>query len=124
VLKLIVVSIVSLSTCLFFNFGSCSGQDKKASLSKASESAAQSTESNVAALLEQLQPNMMVVDGEYTYTLTWQEPFANAIPLKQNIRVKVIPDKNKHGVVFVCGSPQPFGSEVWTELLKIRAAFE
>ena len=40
-LKLIVVSIVSLSTCLFFNFGSCSGQDKKSSLSKENKSAAQ-----------------------------------------------------------------------------------
>ncbi len=64
------------------------------------------------------------LDGEHTFTLTWQEPFANATHLKQNIRVKVISGKNKHGVVFVCGSPQPFGSEVWTELLKIRTAFE
>ena len=64
------------------------------------------------------------VDGEYSYTLSWQEPFANATPLKQNIRVKVVSGINEHGVVFVCGSPQPFGSEVWTELLKIRTAFE
>ncbi len=62
--------------------------------------------------------------GEYLYTLNWQEPFANATPLKQNIRVKVINGKNKHGVVFICGSPQQYESAVWTELLKIREAFE
>ncbi len=62
--------------------------------------------------------------GEWLYTLTWQEPFANATPLKQHIRVKMIAGKNEHGVLFVCGSPQPLHSTVWTELLSIRANFE
>ena len=63
-------------------------------------------------------------DGEFVYLLTWQEPFAGGTPLKQNIRVKVILEKNKHGIVFICGSPAPFDSEVWKALLEIRTSFE
>jgi len=63
-------------------------------------------------------------DGEYIYELNWQEPFANATALKQNLRVKVITGKNQHGVIFICGSPQPFESAVWTKLLEIRKKFE
>ena len=64
------------------------------------------------------------IDDEYIYTLTWQEPFAAGTPLKQNLRVKVFSGKNQHGVVFVCGSPQPFESTVWAKLLEIRSKFE
>ena len=64
------------------------------------------------------------IDGEYVYTLKWQEPFASGTSLKQNLRVKVISGKNQHGVVFICGSPQPFESPVWTKLLDIRTKFE
>lgn len=63
-------------------------------------------------------------EGEYVYLLTWQEPFSGGTPLKQNIRVKVISGKNEHGVIFVCGSPQPFESDVWKTLLRIRDSFE
>lgn len=63
-------------------------------------------------------------DDEYTYVLTWQEPFTNATLLKQNLRVKVITGKQEHGIVFICGSPQPFDSEVWSELIRIRESFE
>lgn len=62
--------------------------------------------------------------GEYIYKLTWREPFAGGTPLVQNLRVKVITGMNQHGVVFVCGSPQPFESGVWTKLLRIRTKFE
>jgi len=62
--------------------------------------------------------------GEYVYVLNWQEPFAGGTSLKQNLRVKVISGKNKHGILFICGSPQPFGSEVWKKLLEIRTHFE
>ncbi len=64
------------------------------------------------------------VEGEYQYLLNWQEPFANGTSLKQNLRVKVISGKNKHGVVFICGSPQPFESQVWKKLIEIRSQFE
>lgn len=64
------------------------------------------------------------LDGEYIYTLSWREPFVNATPLKQNLRVKVIKGQNEHGVVFICGSPQKLESAVWKELLRIRTAFE
>ncbi|MFK7818829.1 MAG: two-component regulator propeller domain-containing protein [Planctomycetaceae bacterium] len=62
-------------------------------------------------------------DGEFVYTLNWREPFVNATSLKQNLRVKVIRGRNKHGLIFVCGSPKPFESNVWTELLRIRTTF-
>ena len=64
------------------------------------------------------------IDSEYIYTLIWQEPFAGGTPLKQNLRVKVISGRNQHGVVFICGSPQPLDSEVWTKLLQVRDSFE
>lgn len=63
-------------------------------------------------------------NGEFGFVLTWQEPFVNATPLKQIIRVKVITDKNEHGVLFICGSPQPVDSSVWKKLLEIRRKFE
>ncbi|MFK7768087.1 MAG: hypothetical protein AB8B55_12760 [Mariniblastus sp.] len=63
-------------------------------------------------------------NGEFVYLLNWQEPFTNGTHLKQNIRVKVISGKNQHGIVFVCGSPQPFDSAVWKKLLEIRDKFE
>ena len=62
-------------------------------------------------------------NGEYAYTLHWQEPFVKGTRLKQNLRVKIVTGRNNHGVVFICGSPQPFTSPVWTELLRIRGAF-
>ncbi|GEM_PF-1810172 len=62
--------------------------------------------------------------NQYWYTLCGQEPFANATALKQNIRVKVIPGKNEHGVVFISGSHQRLESAVWKERLRIRLAFE
>jgi sugar lactone lactonase YvrE/mono/diheme cytochrome c family protein len=67
---------------------------------------------------------MAAAEGEYIYVLKWQEPFAGGTSLAQNIRVKLIKGKNQHGIVFICGSPQPFESGVWAELLKIRTKFE
>ncbi len=63
-------------------------------------------------------------EDEYLYTLKWQEPFVNATHQNLNIRVKLISGKNQHGVLFVCVSPQPYGSDVWEELLTIRTKFE
>lgn len=63
-------------------------------------------------------------DGEYIYELSWREPFAGGTPLAQNLRVKVISGINQHGVIFICGSPQPFDSKVWAKLLEIRNEFE
>ena len=63
------------------------------------------------------------VANEFVYSLKWQEPFAGGNFLTQNLRVKLIEGKNQHGVVFVCGSPQPFGSHVWKKLLEIRGQF-
>lgn len=62
--------------------------------------------------------------NEYSYVLNWQEPFAKGTPLKQNLRVKVIAGKNQYGVLFICGSPQPFESAVWREMVRIRDGFE
>jgi len=64
------------------------------------------------------------VAGEFLYVLSWQEPFVDATPLKQKIRVKLITGKNKHGVMFVCGSPTQFDSPTWEKLLAIRSKFE
>lgn len=62
--------------------------------------------------------------GEYAFQMTWQEPFVNGDHQKINLNVKMITGKNEHGVVFICGSPQPFDSAVWKELLRIRTDFE
>ncbi len=61
---------------------------------------------------------------EFSYLLTWQEPFVNATPLEQRIRVKALTGKNEHGVLFVCVSPQSFDSQVWKDLLEMRLKFE
>jgi len=63
-------------------------------------------------------------DGEYSYLLTWKEPFVKGTALNQNILIKLITNKNQNGVLFICGSPQPFESTVWKELIRIRSEFE
>ncbi len=63
-------------------------------------------------------------EREFVYVLHWQEPFVGATPLQQNIRVKVITNKNEHGVIFVCASPKGFESHVWKTLLQMRSQFE
>ncbi|QEG23123.1 two-component regulator propeller domain-containing protein [Mariniblastus fucicola] len=68
--------------------------------------------------------NQTTGDREFSYVLAWREPFVNATPLKQKLRVKVITGKNEHGVLFICGSPKSYESEVWTKLLEIRSKFE
>ena len=74
--------------------------------------------------IEPLEPGDGQSNDEYIYSLKWQEPFAGGTPLEQNLRVKLISGKNQHGIVFICGSPQPFKSVVWGKLLEIRAKFE
>lgn len=61
---------------------------------------------------------------EFSYLLTWQEPFVNATQLEQRIRVKVLTGKNEPGILFVCVSPQSFDSQVWKDLLEMRSEFE
>lgn len=61
---------------------------------------------------------------EFVYTLDWQEPFVNGSHQKMNLSVKLLTGRNEHGVVFICAAPQPFDSKVWSELLRVRTAFE
>lgn len=70
------------------------------------------------------EPSSGATSGEFFYSMKWQEPFAGGTPLSSNIRVKVFKDEKQSDIVFVCGSPQPFESDVWDKLLHIRNTFE
>ena len=63
-------------------------------------------------------------EQEFAYVLNWREPFAGGKQLEQTVRVKLLEGISGNDVLFVASSPQPFGSNVWNQLLAIRSDFE